>query len=140
MRKKTVLNITIAFFAIGILCAILLPAIIKARQGAHVVQQSFSFREVCQHIKDHNDLPNSLSIQGIDYDPNSFGNPAKILFYKDSFRCEIMTYGDGRLVMINSKGKLFRVWTRSLSDEYEIIYKKYTDSKLSVDSLDVHQD
>jgi len=137
MRKRTVLNITVALFAIGILCAIFLPPIVKVKQKAHVVQQFASFRAVCQYIKDHNDLPNSLSIQGIDYDPNSFGNPAKILFFKDSFGCDIVTYGDGRLVMINSKGELLREWTRSLSDEHETIYKKYTDSKLSVDSEDV---
>ena len=102
------------------------------------MQQSFSFREVCQYIKDHNGLPSSLSIQEIEYDPNSFGNPAKILFFKDSFRCDIVTYGDGRLVMINSKGEIFKDRARSLNDEYEKIYKKYSNSKLSVDNQDVN--
>ena len=130
MRKRTARNITIAFFAIGILCAMFVPPIIKVKQKAHIVQQIASFKEVCQHIKDHNDLPNSLSIRGIDYDPNSFGDPAKILFFKDSFGCDVMTYGGGRLVMINSKGELLRERPRSLSDEYEMIYQKYRDSKL----------
>lgn len=131
MRKRTVLNITIALFAIGILCPMFLPPTIKVKQKTHVVQQIASFKAVCQYIKDHNDLPNSLFIQGMDYDPNSFGDPAKILFFKDSFGCDIVTYGDGRLVMINGKGELLWEWTRSLSYEYEIIYKKYTNSKPS---------
>ena len=130
MRKRTVRNITIASLATGVLCAMFMPAVIKVKQKAHVVQQIFSFKAVCQHIKDHNDLPNSLSIQGIDYDPNSFGDPTKILFFKGSFGCDILTYGDGHLVMINSKGEILRERTRSLSDEYEIIYQKYRDSRL----------
>lgn len=130
MRKRSVRNITIVLFAIGILCVVFLPPIIKVKQKAHVVQQIFSFKAVCQYIKDHNDLPSSLSMRGIDYDPNSFGDPAKTLFFKDSFGCDIMTYGDGRLVMINSKGEILREWSSSLSDEYETIYKKYIDSKL----------
>jgi hypothetical protein len=137
MRKRTVLNITIALFAIGILCAVFLPPIIKVKQKAHVVQQRAAFRQICQDIEDYNEPPVHISNPELNYDPNSFGNPAKILFFKDSFRCDIVTYGDGRLVMINSKGELFRQWYRSLSDEHETIYKKYTDSKLSVDSKDV---
>jgi hypothetical protein len=130
MHRRTVRNITIAVFAIGVLCAMFLPPIIKVKQKAHVVQQIFSFKQVCQYIKDHSELPNSLFIEQRDYDPNSFGDPAKILFFKDSFGCDVVTYGDGRLVMINSRGELLREWTRSLSDEYEIIYQKYRDSKL----------
>ena len=100
------------------------------KQKAHAVQQIYSFEQVCKYIAVHNDLPDSLSIQGIDYDPNSFGDPAKILFFKDSFGCDVVTYGDGRLAMINSKGELLQEWPRSLSDGYEMIYQKYRDSRL----------
>jgi len=106
----------------------IVPSIQKSKQGTHVVQQMEAFSYICQHIEDHNKLPVQLFNQEIAYDPNALGHSDKILFYKKYFGHEVITYGNGRIVLSNSKGEIIREGDVFVNDN-EIIFQKYTDTE-----------
>jgi hypothetical protein len=106
MRKRSLFNIVVVILTLAILLAIFVPAIDKTQQGAHVVQQMASFKEVYAHCNDHNEPPVLIFNKEIQYDPNAFGHPEKVLFHKEYFSHKVVTYGDGCFVLSNRKGKV----------------------------------
>ena len=131
MSKRTVRHLSIVFLIIAFLIAIFAPAIQKVRQGAHVVQQIAAFREICQHIKDHNKPPVQISNPEVNYDPNALGYADKSLFHQKYFGHEVVTYGNGRLVLSNGKGKIIREGDVFVNDN-EKIFRNYTDTELYI--------
>ncbi|MHC4121190.1 MAG: hypothetical protein ACYSWO_27210 [Planctomycetota bacterium] len=128
MSKRKLIDIGIVILIAAFLCAMIAPSIHKTKQGAHVVQQMAAFREVCQHIKDHNEPPAQTAIAGINYDPNALGYADKSLFNKKYFLHEVVTYGDGRIVLLDSKGKIIHT-AGAFSNDSENIFRKYTSSE-----------
>ena len=106
MNKKRIINASVGILSVVIILGMFIPPILKVRYKARVVQQMALFREICQSIKHNNKLPENLSIQGIEYDPNAFGDPKQVLLYKKAFRRQIVTYGNGRFVMRDNKGQI----------------------------------
>lgn len=107
----------------------IVPAILKVRYGAHVVQQMVSFKELCHYIEDHNTPPTQLSIQGIQYDPNALGHSDKILFYRKCFRHRIVTYGTGRFELINGKGEIESEGDVFAREEDKKTFRRFTGSE-----------
>ena len=125
MNKKQIIKALVGILLVVIILGMLIPSILKVRYKEHVVQQMVLFREICQSIKHHNKLPENLSIQGIDYDPNAFGDPTQVLLYKKAFRREIVTYGNGRLVVRDNKGQILSDIDVTLREEDREILHGY---------------
>jgi hypothetical protein len=125
MNKKRIIKVLVGILSVVIILRIFIPSILKVRYKAHVVQQMASFREICQSIKHHNKLPENLSIQGIEYDPNAFGDPTQVRLYKKAFRREIVTYGNGRSVMRDNNGRILRDRDITYRDEDREILHGY---------------
>lgn len=125
MNKKRIIYALIGILSVVIILGIFIPSILTVRYGAYVVQQRASFREICQSIKHNNKLPENLSIQGIEYDPNAFGDPTQVLLYKKAFRREIVTYGNGRFVMRDNKGRILSDTDVTNWDEEREILHRY---------------
>ena len=129
MSKRTIRHLGIAFVIIAFLIAVFAPAIQKNQQGAHVVQQMAAFSEVCQHIEDYNKPPARISYKEINYDPNALGYANKFLFHKKYFGHEVVTYGDGRYVLSNRKGKIISEGDVFMDNYTEKIFRNYTNTE-----------
>jgi hypothetical protein len=129
MSRRTLLGILLLLLVIAALIGILVPAILKVKYGAHVVQQMASFREVCLYVADHNKPPRELSIQGIKYEPNALGHGDKILFYRKCFSHEIVTFGNGHFKLLNGRGEIESEGDVFGGEEYETIFREYTGSE-----------
>lgn len=97
MSKRIKHRNLLLLLVIAALIGSFIPAILKIKVKAHVIQQMASFKDVCLYIADHNTPPLELPNQRMTYDPNALGHSDKILFYSKCFTHEIVTLGDGHI-------------------------------------------